>query len=108
MTTDWKQHAPCKRAESPALFDVPDRSDTAGWDRLRATAETWCRPCPLLQMCAADPDGRHGLWAGTARWERQSAQQWEPLFEGAPVPVFDRSRSLAFGPWIGERKRGAA
>lgn len=104
---DWKQHAPCRGAD-PVLFEVPDRSDTAGWDQLRVTAETWCKPCPLIQFCAVDPDGRFGLWAGTARWERQSAPQWEPLFDGAPTPQIDRSQTLAFGPWLPSRKRSAA
>lgn len=105
---DWKQYAPCKRAESPALFDVPSRSDTEGWDKLRATATRWCKPCPLLLMCAADPDAKHGLWGGSARWERQSAPQWEPLFEGAPEPQLARSRGSAFSAWLPQRKRGAA
>lgn len=108
MSTDWKDFAPCREAESPKLFDVPPRDDRPGWDQLRATAERFCQPCPFITQCAADPNGAFGLWAGTARWERQSKPQWEALFVGAPEPTFDKGRDATFGPFAGIRKRGAA
>lgn len=105
---DWKLNAPCRNSD-PALFDIPGREDKAGWEQLRVTAEKWCRACPLMQVCAADPDSRYGLWGGSARWTTAKGTRVEALVAGAPVPQFDRrSRMPSFAEWISPTRRAAS
>jgi hypothetical protein len=95
--------APCRDLD-PALFDIPNRYDRDGWEQLRRTAEKWCARCPLMQVCAADPDSRHGLWGGSARWLTSTGSRVEVLVPGAPPPPRFEAPPPSFAEWVPPRK----
>lgn len=104
---DWKQHSPCNAAVlggmDPRVFEVPEAEhgkapSPKDWDRAAAIAQTFCSGCPFLSRCAADPDSRWGIWAGSARWQRGSEVLFRKLIPGAPRPPFTNARNVTPDP----------
>lgn len=117
----WKRYSPCFKAVSggldPRSFEVPEAepgkvAPSANWDRAVAVAETYCSTCPfLLSQCAADPDGRWGIWSGSARWVRGSEVLFRKLIPGAPRPPFTNSTNVTPDPVLRDsrpRRKAAA
>lgn len=109
----WKQHSPCRGAGDPRLFEVPDAATPAEWARAEEVAARFCAGCPFLATaCAQDPDGKWGIWSGSARWVRGSEVLFRKLIPGAPRPPFTNARNVTPEPSLREsrpsRKRAAA
>jgi hypothetical protein len=80
------------------LFEVPTetKASVEDWRLAEKTAATYCATCPFLHgECAADPDGRWGIWAGSARWVRNTEVLWRQLIPDAPRPPFRRLKNMS-------------
>lgn len=105
----WKQYSPCRQAGDPNLFDVPTEATDEDWARTAAVAQKFCAGCPFLaSSCAADLDGKWGVWAGSARWVRGSEVHYRRLIPTAPRPPFTSAKNVTPDPALQTRKRKAA
>lgn len=95
----WRDKAVC-RDQDPELF-FSDAEGGSALQRMRQVAETYCRRCPALEVCAQYADDRRerGLWAGTYRSYRTGPYGRTPLFPGAPM--------FELGPKVAEASVGA-
>jgi hypothetical protein len=105
----WKQFTPCRDADDPTLFEVPNDATADDWKTAEEVAATYCAGCPFLHKeCAADLDGRWGVWAGSARWVRGSEVLWRRLIPDAPRPPFRALKNVTPDPALRRKTRSAA
>lgn len=87
MTAEWEARAACVGV-NPKLFDT-----AAGATTVRPAAATWCRICPVRQLClekAMDaegnvgPQGRFGIFGGKSPRSRWLLHRYRTGAAGKP------------------------
>lgn len=80
----WWELAACKGQPKPDLFVADGEKTKSAVTRIRPFVNAYCRRCPVLEACYADP-AEYGTWAGEIRNGKKNARI--NLLASCPLPA---------------------